>query len=86
MVTIYQGKQNNQHFGMIENAFIRAVDAKGKEITKYSLSGDASMNGKCAMVFAEAYRHNGDWKFRAIGEPHHTDNFIEILKQYAYSN
>ncbi len=82
LVTIYQGRQNNQHFGLIENAFIRAVDAKGREITKYSLSGDASMNGMCAMVFAEAYRHNGDWKFRALGEPHQTDNFVELLKNY----
>lgn len=85
-VSIYLGKKNNQHFGMIDNAFIRAVDAKGKEITKYSLSGDSSMNGMCSMTFAEAYRHNGDWKFRAIGEPHSTDNFIDILKNYAYNS
>jgi tellurium resistance protein TerD len=82
VVTIYQGRKNNQHFGMIDNAFIRAVDAKGKEITKYSLSGGAGMNGMCSMVFAEAYRHNGDWKFRAIGEPHQTDSFTDILKDY----
>lgn len=85
IVSIYQGRKNNQHFGMIENAFIRAVDAKGKEITKYSLSGDASLNGMCSMLFAEAYRKNGGWKFRAIGEPYQTDNFIEILKKYAYN-
>jgi stress response protein SCP2 len=84
VVTIYQGRKNNQHFGMVENAFIRAVDSKGKEITKYSLSGDASMNGMCSMVFAEAYRHNGDWKFRALGEPGQTDNFVDILAKYAY--
>lgn len=86
VVSIYLGRKNNQHFGMIDNAFIRAVDAKGKEITKYSLSGDSSMNGMCSMTFAEAYRHNGDWKFRAIGEPHHTDNFIDILKNYVYNS
>jgi len=86
VVSIYLGKKNNQHFGMIDNAFIRAVDAKGKEITKYSLSGDSSMNGMCSMTFAEAYRHNGDWKFRALGEPHHTDNFIDILKNYVYNS
>lgn len=86
VVSIYQGKQNNQHFGMVENAFIRAVDNKGKEIAKYSLSGDATFNGMCSMVFAEMYRHNGDWKFRALGEPHQTDNFVEILKKYVYNN
>jgi len=82
VVTIYQGKTNNQHFSMVENAFIRAVDAKGKEITKYSLSGDSSLSGMCSMVFAEAYRKEDGWKFRAIGEPHQTDNFIDILKKY----
>lgn len=82
VVSIYQGKANNQHFSMVENAFIRAVDAKGKEITKYSLSGDSSLSGMCSMVFAEAYRKEDGWKFRAIGEPHQTDNFIDILKKY----
>ena len=82
VVSIYQGKRNNQHFGMVDNAFIRAVDAKGKEITKYSLSGDASLNGMCSMIFSEAYRKDGGWKFRAIGEPQQTDNFVEILKKY----
>ncbi|WP_291151798.1 TerD family protein [Flavobacterium sp. UBA7680] len=83
LVTIYQGRQNNQHFGLIENAFIRAVDSRGKEIAKFNLSGDASLNGMCAMVFAEAYRKDTEWKFRAIGEPKQTDNFVDILKTYS---
>jgi len=83
VVSIYQGSSNNQHFSMVENAFIRAVDAKGKEITRFSLSGDATLNGMCTMVFAEVYRKDDGWKFRAIGEPHQTDTFIEILKKYS---
>lgn len=83
VVSIYQGRQNNQHFSMVENAFIRAVDAKGKEITRFSLSGDASLNGMCTMVFAEAYRKDDGWKFRAIGEPHQTDSFLDVLRNYA---
>jgi stress response protein SCP2 len=85
VVTIYQGKQNNQHFGMIENAFIRAVDNKGQEILKFSLSGDPSYNGMCSLKFAEVYRKDATWKFRAIGEPNSTDNFVDILKQHIYS-
>ncbi len=82
MVTIYQGRQNNQHFGLIENAFIRAVDNKGKEIAKFSLSGNDSMNGMCGMVFAEVYRKDGTWKFRALGDPQQTDSFVDILRKY----
>jgi tellurium resistance protein TerD len=84
LVTIYQGRTNNQHFSMIENAFIRAVDAKGKEIARYSLSGDASLSGMCCMEFAEMYRKDGSWKFRAIGNASPTDSFVEILKTKVY--
>ncbi len=82
VVSIYHGNQNEQHFSMVENAFIRAVDGKGKEIARFSLSGNAAYNGMCSMVFAEAYRKEGSWKFRAIGEPYQTDNFVDILKKY----
>jgi len=85
LVTIYQGRANNQHFGMIENAFIRAVDNRGREIAKYSLSGDSSFNGMCALVFSEVYRKDGTWKFRALGQPMPTDNFVEVLKNYTYA-
>ena len=84
LVSVYQGQNKNQNFSMIENAFIRAVDSRGKEITKYTLSGDATLNVMCTMIFAEVYRKDGAWKFRAIGEPHRSDNFVEILKQYIY--
>lgn len=82
IVTIYQGNQKNQHFGMIENAFIRAVDKSGKEIAKFSLSGNDTFKGMSSLVFAEAYRKDGTWKFRALGEPHRTDSFVELLRQY----
>jgi stress response protein SCP2 len=83
IVSIYQGRLNNQNFSMVENAFIRAVDNKGKEIAKFNLSGDATYNGMCSMVFSEVYRKDGTWKFRALGEPYQTDNFAEILKKYS---
>jgi tellurium resistance protein TerD len=82
MVAIYQGRQKNQHFGMIDNAYIRAVDARGKEIARFNLSGDASYNGMCSMIFAEVYRKDNTWKFRALGDPRPADSFVEVLKQY----
>ena len=82
LVTIYQGQQKGQHFGMVDNAFIRAVDAKGKEIARYTMSGDPAYNGMCGMVFAEVYRKDGAWKFRALGDVKPSDSFVEILKQY----
>ena len=43
VVTIYQAQQRKQHFGLIENAFIRLVDGKNdQEILKYNLTEDYS--------------------------------------------
>ncbi|MBS1318103.1 MAG: TerD family protein [Lachnospiraceae bacterium] len=67
VVTIYQAEQRKQHFGLIENAFIRLVDGRNdQEILKYDLSEDYS--GMTAMIFGEIYRYNGEWKFGAIGQ------------------
>ena len=82
LVCIYQGISKNQQFGKVENAFIRACDKNNKEITKYTLSNSPELENKHSLIFGETYRHNGGWKFRAIGEPLYTDNFVDILKKY----
>jgi tellurium resistance protein TerD len=82
LVCIYKGQARNQNFGKINNAFIRSCDASGKEIARYSLSNSTEFNGMCSMVFGEMYRYKEEWKFRALGEPHQTDNFVDLLKQY----
>lgn len=67
VVNIYQAMQRNQHFGMIKNAFIRLVDARSNsEMCKYNLTDDYT--GMTAMIFGEVYRHNGEWKFSAVGQ------------------
>lgn len=82
VVQIYQGLKKGQHFGKVQNAFIRAVDAKGKEMTRYDLSGDPSFNNHCSMVFAELVRETGGWQFKAIGKPYSGDSFATILKDF----
>jgi len=82
VVAIYQGKQKGQDFGKVQNAFIRAVDARGKEICRYNISGDASFSPYCSMTFAECSRQGSGWEFRAVGNPHETDRFVDVLKPY----
>ncbi|MFJ7441553.1 TerD family protein [Methylorubrum thiocyanatum] len=66
-VTIHEAKERNQNFGQVQNAYIRVVNqAGGAELAKYDLSEDAST--ETAMVFGEVYRHNGEWKFKAVGQ------------------
>ncbi len=66
-VTIHEAEQRRQNFGMVSNAFIRVVNAKGgTEIARFDLSEDASTN--TSLIFGELYRHNNEWKFRAVGQ------------------
>jgi tellurium resistance protein TerD len=66
-VTIHDAQSRRQNFGMVKNAFIRVVnDDTGVELARYDLSEDAST--ETAMIFGEVYRHNGEWKFRAVGQ------------------
>jgi len=66
-VSIHEAEQRGQNFGQVTNAFIRVVDrSTGNELVRYDLSEDAS--SETAMTFGELYRHNGEWKFRAIGQ------------------
>lgn len=65
-VTIYDADTRSQNFGQVENAFIRIVDqTNNTELVRYDLCEDFSI--ETAIVFAELYRHNGEWKFNAIG-------------------
>lgn len=82
LVQIYQGKRHNQHFGEVESAYMRAIDARNQEMARYNLGSDPNYNGKCIMVFGEVHRQNGGWKFSALGEGYATDNFVEILKSH----
>ena len=66
-VTIHEAEARKQNFGQVANAYIRALNAEGEqEIARYDLSEDASV--ETAMIFGELYRHNDEWKFKAIGQ------------------
>lgn len=81
VVTIYQAKERSQHFGMLKSGFIRIVDSSnGKELYRYSLS--ENYEGKTAMIFGEIYRHNGEWKFSAVGEPTNDNGISEIARRF----
>ena len=65
-VTIHDADARKQNFGQVGGSFIRVVnEVTNAEIVRYDLAEDAST--ETAMIFAELYRNNGEWKFRAVG-------------------
>ena len=81
VVNIYQAMARQQHFGMIQNAFIRIVDARNnQELCKFNLS--ENYNGMTAMIFGEVYRHNGEWKFNAVGQATTDPALSDLCRRY----
>jgi stress response protein SCP2 len=67
VVNIYNCVARKQHFGMIQNAFIRVVDnCTKKEVVRYNLSDDYS--SKTALIVGTIYRQGNTWQFSAVGE------------------
>lgn len=66
-VTIHEAESRKQNFGMVGGAFMRVVNAEGeKELARYDLGEDFAL--EAAVIFGEVYRHNDDWKFKAVGQ------------------
>jgi tellurium resistance protein TerD len=66
-VVIYDAEGRKQNFGQVSRAYVRVLnDANQQEVARYDLSEDGST--EAAMIFGEVYRHNGEWKFKAVGQ------------------
>jgi len=66
-VTIDDAQARKQNFGQVSDAFMRIVNLDNDvEIARFDLTEDYST--ETAMVFGEIYRHNDEWKFKAVGQ------------------
>ena len=65
-VTIHEALERRQNFGQVSNSYVRVVDEDtNQELLNYELGEDFSI--ETAIVVCEIYRHNGEWKFNALG-------------------
>lgn len=79
-VIIYDADNRLQNFGMVNNAYVRVADEEtGEELIRYDLSEDFST--ETAIVVAEIYKKNGEWKFKAVGSGYN-GGLVSLCKQY----
>jgi tellurium resistance protein TerD len=65
-ITIHDAERRNQNFGQVSDSYVRIFnETSGEELIRYDLGEDFSI--ETAIVVGELYRHNGEWKFNAIG-------------------
>lgn len=70
-VTIHEADKRNQNFGQVGNAYVRLArrsgseDMTGEEELRFQLTEEFSI--ETALVVCEIYKHNGQWKFNAVG-------------------
>lgn len=70
VVTIHEAEARRQNFGQVSNAYIRIAkcsdefDTIGEEVLKFDLEEEFSI--ETALVVAEIYKRNGEWRFNAV--------------------
>ena len=68
VVTIHNAQLKRQTFGMVENSYVRLLDAENdeKEVCRFNLKEKGST--VTSVIFAELYRDGSEWRFKAIGD------------------
>ncbi len=70
VVTIHDAEARRQNFGQVSNAYIRIAkradefDEVGEPVLKFDLEEEFSI--ETALVVAEIYQKDGEWKFNAV--------------------
>ncbi len=65
VLTIHEALQRRLNFSMLKDCYIRILDDRGKELVSFLM--EEYYATVTSMMIGEVYRHNGTWKFNAIG-------------------
>ncbi|WP_308211971.1 TerD family protein [Neobacillus cucumis] len=64
-ITIHDAQVKRQNFGQISDSYVRIFnELNNEELLRFNLGRDFTI--ETAIVAAELYRHNAEWKFNAI--------------------
>ncbi|MDQ0061438.1 stress response protein SCP2 [Paenibacillus harenae] len=65
-LTIHEGERSGHYMQDVSGLYVQLTNSvTGEEIFRYEYGGD--LTKETAIVIGELYRHNGEWKFSAIG-------------------
>lgn len=65
-INIFDSISRNQTFSQVKNSYVELRNAEnGERLIRFDLQEDGGRNNN--VVIARVYRHNGEWKFQALG-------------------
>ena len=78
----YQPHQRNQHFGMVNNSYVRLInDEIKKEMCRFNMTNNYS--NMTATILGEIYRvDENNWAFAAIGQGATDSSISKIADRY----
>lgn len=79
VAAIYDAQNRKQTFGMIDNAFFRAVNPDTGTDRHFDLSED--YDAQTAVVGFELYEKNGEWRMKAVGDGYVKD-VLQLCTEY----
>lgn len=79
VVNIYDGKSNGFNFGQVSGATARLYEGD-KTIPEVVFDLNEDMSDKICLEFCQIYEHNGEWKFKALGDSNSNDLAQELSR------
>ena len=72
-IAVFLTSFRGQDFAIVPHAAVRIYEGTNERVTNvvanYAIGKDSSFSGHVVMVLGIFYKHNGEWKFSAVGTP-----------------
>lgn len=81
-VNIYEAFKKNQHFGMVQNAFIRVVDNdRHVELCRFNLN--ENYNNMTGLIAGALLRTSSGWEFHTDGQAARVESLVNIVASFS---
>ena len=82
-VAVFLCSFNGDDFAIVPHAEVRIYEGTAERVSNvvasYKVGRDPSFAGSVVMIMGVFYKHNGEWKFNAIGTPTRDTNYNGAL-------
>lgn len=80
IMNIYQAYSKGQDLTMVKDAYIHLWDVNtGKDLVEYRIENSKKFAGMTGMIVGEFIKEDGEWEFKAVGEPVRVRDIPELI-------